>query len=123
MLSPKGAKGHFGFMPDTQAEYGLKDPNNFEESADAAARKLKNLMKHFNGDVEKAVAGYNWGEGNVGKQIKAYGDQWKAHLPSETSGYINQTAGSLAPNRVPLIVEIRNNTGGSAIVTTNQVAY
>lgn len=119
MLSSAGAQGHFGFMPNTQVEYGLKDPNDFNESADAAARKMRNLLRYFNGDKEKAAAGYSWGEGNVSRQIRTYGDEWKQHLPSETSNYIPQ----VTRNTGPVVVEIRNNTGGSAIVTTNQLAY
>lgn len=33
-----GAAGHFQFMPGTAKRYGLTDPNNLEQSADAAAR-------------------------------------------------------------------------------------
>lgn len=86
MLSPKGARGHFGFMPKTQKEFGLKDPDDFVESSEAAARKLGGLMKMFKGDTRKVAAAYNWGEGNVMK----YG---LGGAPAETRGYMDKVAG------------------------------
>jgi len=40
-----GAAGDFQFIPRTAKEYGLKDPYNFEASADAAARLAVNNRK------------------------------------------------------------------------------
>ena len=93
MTSKVGAQGHFQFMPKTKAEFGLKDPNNLEESADAASRKMRGLLQHYSNDLEKAVAGYNWGEGNLDTVLKKHGNDWKAHLPAETSAYIGKVVG------------------------------
>lgn len=39
LLNPQsGAAGHFQFMPKTARQYGLKDPYDLEQSAEAAAR-------------------------------------------------------------------------------------
>lgn len=39
LLNPKsGAAGHFQFMPRTAEQYGLKNPNDLAQSAEAAAR-------------------------------------------------------------------------------------
>lgn len=67
MLSPAGAQGHFQFMPATANEWGLKDPNDLEQSANAAARYLKWLLGQTGGDMSKALAAYNGGIGNLGK--------------------------------------------------------
>lgn len=93
MRSPAGAMGHFGFMPKTAKEYGLKDPDDFKESADAAARKWADLMKRYNGDVRKAAAAYNWGDGNLAR----YG---LGNAPRETRDYMDAVAGpsSAAPS-------------------------
>jgi hypothetical protein len=124
MLSSKGAAGHFGFMPATAKEYGLDDPNDFNSSAASAARKIKNLQAEFHGDIEKSMAAYNWGDGNLKKDIAKYGDNWKDHLPSETEAYIKKTTdGLVSPGMSHTNIEIRNNTGGSAVVTTNALAY
>jgi hypothetical protein len=86
MLSKAGAKGHFGFMDATAKQYGLKDPNDFQESADAAARKYSDLLQHYHGDLRKAAAAYNWGDGNLDR----YG---LGKAPAETRGYMDKVAG------------------------------
>lgn len=86
MLSPKGAMGHFQFMPRTAKEFGLSDPYNLADSADAAARKMAGLLKRYSGDLTKALAAYNWGEGNLGK----YG---MSRMPQETLGYVRGITG------------------------------
>lgn len=99
MLSPAGAKGHFGFMGPTAEQYGLKDPNSLAESANAAARMLQDLYKKY-GDMRYALAAYNWGQGRVdkllGRTMEKHGD-WSAdqvdnyvlgNVPAETKRYI-----------------------------------
>lgn len=88
MLSPKGAQGHFGFMPGTQRQYGLKNPNDLAESSDAAARMYRDLLKQNNGNLPAALAGYNWGSGNV--QRKGLGA-----APKETRDYIDSVMGRI----------------------------
>lgn len=90
MLSPKGAQGHFQFMPATAQQYGLQDPSDLTQSATAAARMLSDLMKQTGGDVNKALAGYNWGIGNVQRKgIEA--------APAETRNYIAKVTGNMQP--------------------------
>ena len=89
MNSTAGAQGHFQFMPATAKEYGLKNPYDFSESADAAARYYKVLLKRYNGDVDKAVAAYNWGMGNV--ENKGMGN-----APKETRDYLSKVKGGMA---------------------------
>ena len=81
MISPKGAMGHFQFMPETAKQYGLKDPNNLEESADAAGRYLRDLSKQNGGDRHKILAGYNWGQGNLERK-------GLNNAPAETVNYM-----------------------------------
>lgn len=88
MLSPKGAQGHFGFMPATQRQYGLKNPNDLAESSDAAARMYRDLLKQNNGNLPAALAGYNWGSGNL--QRKGLGA-----APKETRDYIDSVMGRI----------------------------
>lgn len=123
MLSPVGAKGHFGFMDKTAKEYGLKDPNNLEESAAVAAQKLSNLRKYYKGDDEKARAAYNWGEGNLDKSIAKHGADWKNHLPAETSGYLSKTNPPTVYAKGGATVSIYDNTGGNVNIISSQLAY
>jgi soluble lytic murein transglycosylase-like protein len=99
MLSPAGAKGHFGFMDATAADYGLKNPNDFGSSAQAAAAYMKDLTSKY-GDLRFALAAYNWGQGNLDalmKRTMAQHGDWSqdeqdryvlGHLPAETRKYI-----------------------------------
>ncbi len=86
MLSSAGAQGHFQFMPETAKQYGVVDPNNLSQSAEGAAHMMHDLLVHFHGDLQKAVAAYNWGAGNVDK----YG---LGAAPSETRNYVAKIAG------------------------------
>jgi len=88
MTSPAGAQGHFQFMPATAAQYGLKNPNDFNESSDAAARMYRDLLKANGGDVSKAAAAYNWGQGNLNR--KGMGA-----APTETLNYINKVTSGI----------------------------
>lgn len=89
-VSRAGAQGLFQFMPKTAEGYGI-DPFNPEQAAGAAAKMYGELGKKYNHDLDKMLAGYNWGQGNVDKAIKAANEQgvdWHTKLPSETRNYI-----------------------------------
>ena len=88
MNSPKGAQGHFQFMPPTAKQYGLKNPYDFNESSDAAARMYRDLLQANGGDVRKAAAAYNWGQGNLNKK-------GLSAAPTETLNYINKVTGGI----------------------------
>lgn len=92
MRSKAGAKGHFQFMDPTAREYGLQDPDNFEQSADAAGRYYRDLLRRYKGDQRKAAAAYNWGMGNVDRQ-------GLGAMPAETRGYVDAIAGPITINQ------------------------
>ncbi|CBJ50353.1 lytic transglycosylase domain-containing protein [Ralstonia solanacearum] len=81
MRSPKGAMGHFGFMPATASQYGVTDPNDLTQSATSAARMYSDLLKANGGDLNKALAAYNWGQGNLSSK-------GLENAPKETRDYI-----------------------------------
>lgn len=82
-ISGAGAQGLFQFMPGTARDMGLRGNDVFDpvKSAKAAARYLSMLLQKNGGDLNKALASYNWGIGNVQK----YG---MALMPQETRQYI-----------------------------------
>lgn len=90
--SKSGAAGMFQFMPATAQGYGI-DPYNPVQAADAAGKMMSGLIAKYNGDLAKALAGYNWGGGNVDKAVKKYGDNWLAYAPEETKKYIKKIMG------------------------------
>ncbi|HBY6729680.1 lytic transglycosylase domain-containing protein [Klebsiella pneumoniae] len=91
-VSPKGAKGPFQFMDGTARDLGLKGMDVYDphKSADAAARYLRYLLDATGGDLEKALASYNWGLGNVQKK-------GMDSLPSETRNYIPKVMAGMRP--------------------------
>ena len=91
-VSPKGAKGPFQFMDGTARDLGLKGMDVYDphKSADAAARYLRYLLDATGGDLEKTLASYNWGLGNVQKK-------GMDNLPSETRNYVPKVMAGMRP--------------------------
>ncbi|PNE56290.1 hypothetical protein A8H39_10795 [Paraburkholderia fungorum] len=85
--SGAGAKGNFQMLDGTAKQYGVAI-GSFASESDGAARMYRDLLKFNHGDVGKALAGYNWGQGNLDKDIKAHGDKWLNFAPKETRDYI-----------------------------------
>lgn len=90
--SKAGAKGLFQFMPGTAKDMGLKvrDVYDPHKSAEAAAKYLRWLMDATGGDLEKTLASYNWGLGNVQKK-------GMDNLPSETRNYVPKVMAGMRP--------------------------
>ncbi|HFF0357502.1 TPA: lytic transglycosylase domain-containing protein [Klebsiella quasipneumoniae] len=91
-VSPKGAKGPFQFMDGTARDLGLKGMDVYDphKSADAAARYLRYLLDATGGDLEKTLASYNWGLGNVQKK-------GMDNLRSETRNYVPKVMAGMRP--------------------------
>lgn len=81
-VSSAGAKGVGQFMPATAERFGI-NPLDPQQAIDAQARYMRINADMFGGDWAKALAGYNWGEGNVKK--KGLG-----RAPAETRDYLAQ---------------------------------
>lgn len=64
--SPKGARGIAQFMPATAQRFGV-DVNDPVSSINGWKKYMGFLMNRYGGDLNKALAGYNAGEGNVDK--------------------------------------------------------
>jgi len=63
--SRKGAQGLMQLMPDTAQQLGVHDAYNAKENLEAGVRYLRALLDKYNGDLDKALAAYNAGEGAV----------------------------------------------------------
>jgi hypothetical protein len=115
-LSKKGAMGAFQMMAPTARAYNVNNPWNPDEASYGAGQMYSDLKRHYKGDIRKAIAAYNFGQGNLDKEIAQYGSKWEQHLPAETSGYLNRVSSGIR-------VEVNNMTGGSAVISTQQLAH
>lgn len=97
-VSSKGAFGLTQFTPETAKQYGVipgDSPEAIRSQIRGQAKYMAYLKKRYGGDMDKALAGYNAGEGNVDKalkQAKTHGGDWRSYLPKpdETLSYIGR---------------------------------
>jgi hypothetical protein len=129
--SSAGAQGPFQFLPGTARQYGVANPMDLGQASEGAARYFRKLLNEFGGDVAKAAAGYNWGEGNVERDLAQWGAAWREHLPGETRRYVDRVTREQAQSGGQyqskfrdrsVQVVISNTTGGNATVTASQLA-
>jgi len=64
-VSDKGARGVMQLMPETIADYGVRDAFDAKQSILAGAKLLKALWRRYEGDLERVAAAYNAGPGAV----------------------------------------------------------
>lgn len=85
--SGAGARGLFQFMPGTAKDLGI-NPLDPSQAANGAARYLRQLLNQTGGNLEDALAAYNWGIGNVQKK-------GRAASPLETQLYVPKVLAGL----------------------------
>jgi soluble lytic murein transglycosylase-like protein len=66
-VSPKGAQGLLQLMPATAASLGVEDAFDPEQNLDGGVRHLGALLDLYGGDLQRALAAYNAGEGAVAR--------------------------------------------------------
>ncbi|WP_233842329.1 lytic transglycosylase domain-containing protein [Dyella sp. 2HG41-7] len=121
-ISPKGSKGPFQLGDATAKQYGVTDPFDFAQSAEAAAHYDHDLKTKYHGDLRKALAGYNWGPGNLDKSLTKGDADWQASSPTETSAYIDRVLKLMAKQQAQganVNITISNKTGSDVAVSTN----
>jgi hypothetical protein len=92
--SPTGAMGAYQFMPATAREFGLKNPYDEKEARGAAERKISGLLSEYDGDLSKALAAYNMGQGNL---KKVHGDYTRVPETRSYVAKIDKILGGLSP--------------------------
>jgi soluble lytic murein transglycosylase-like protein len=67
VVSHKGARGLMQLMPATAKRFGVTDSHDPIANIYGGTRYLRWLLDHFEGNIDRVVAAYNAGEGNVHK--------------------------------------------------------
>ncbi len=61
-VSPKGAAGLMQLMPETAAQYGVKDRFDPEDNIMGGVKYLRDLIKLYNNNTKMVLAAYNAGQ-------------------------------------------------------------
>lgn len=109
--APRGKSGEYGqyqIMPGTGKQYGFTEQDLMDPDKNKAAAMsiLADLSKRYNGNIQDILVGYNAGPGAADDWIKKGRDM--RHLNPTTREYLT---------RASVIVNVNNNTGGSAVTT------
>lgn len=94
--SEAGATGLFQTMPDTARELGIEDMTNPYQSAMGGAKYIAQQLQRYGGNLNKALAAYNAGPGNVDSWISNGWDGSPDSIPiDETRNYVKSIGGGL----------------------------
>jgi soluble lytic murein transglycosylase-like protein len=92
-VGSSGEIGIFQLMPATAAGLGV-DPTDPTQNVQGGCEYLAQLLSEFGGDWQKALAGYNWGPGNVSNAVNEYGTDWFSNAPGGVQNYVNTILGN-----------------------------
>ena len=83
VVSKAGAMGLMQLMPGTARDMGVEDPFDPAQNIEGGTKYLAAMIERFDGDLDKALAAYNWGPSNVERG---------GRYPAETRRYLKKIA-------------------------------
>ena len=83
VVSNAGAQGLMQLMPGTAEDLGVDDAFDPAQNIEGGTKYLSWMLNRFDGDVDKALAAYNWGPGNVERG---------GRYPAETRNYLKKVS-------------------------------
>lgn len=101
-----GALGIMQLMPGTAKQLGV-NPYDAAQNLEGGTRYLSSLLKKYGGNVEEALAAYNWGPGNLDRAMKRHGGFSLDYLPKETRDYVNRIEGHMGAIAVSNTINIQ----------------
>lgn len=118
------AIGDFQFTKETWKQWGKGGSRlSFMDEARAAANYLQYFLKQYRGDIKKALVAYNWGQGNLDKDIAAHGSDWLKYSPQKSQEYVKKVMDSMAKQALNLKVTVSNSTSSKVAVQANAAAF
>lgn len=110
--SRAGALGLMQLMPQTAERFGVLDPFDPRQNITGGVKYLRWLMNTFQGDLEKVVAAYNAGEGNVIKHkgVPPFAET-RAYVPRVLNLYRNRLV-QADPRAAGSMDLLKNGRGG-----------
>jgi soluble lytic murein transglycosylase-like protein len=94
-----GAQGLMQIKPNMH-KINASDPS---ESIEYAGKFMRRLLDRYDNDLPKALAGYNWGQGNVSRK-------GMARMPEETKSYVRDVELMTRPYMIDRLLDVDDIT-------------
>ena len=96
-VSPTGAQGLMQLMPETARGLGVANSFDPEQNIAGGVKYFAQMLKRYNGNIEKALWAYNAGPGNADKgRLPA---ETRKYIPSVMARYRRLKSGNIARGR------------------------